>query len=102
MEKNDDSGIQGKRASAVGYNSEEGIPRLLAKGRDREAERIIALAREAGIEIVEDSALAALLDAGLEPGDWIPSWCWEGVAKILAFVFAKENSGKNMLRTFEV
>jgi type III secretion system FlhB-like substrate exporter len=88
------SAIQGKKASAIGYNSEEGIPRLLAKGRDREAERIIFLAREAGIEIVEDSALAALLDAGLEPGDWIPPWCWEGVAKILAFVFSKENAGK--------
>jgi flagellar biosynthesis protein len=79
-----------KKASALGYKREEGIPRLLAKGRGREAERIIALAREAGIEVVEDSALAALLDAGLEPGDWIPPWCWEAVAKILAFVFAKE------------
>jgi type III secretion system FlhB-like substrate exporter len=88
-------GIRGKKASALGYNREEGIPKLLAKGRDREAERIIALAREAGIEIVEDSALAALLDAGLEPGDWIPPWCWEAVAKILAFVFEKENSAKN-------
>jgi flagellar biosynthesis protein len=79
-----------KKASALGYKSEEGMPRLLAKGRGREAERIIALAREAGIEVVEDPALAALLDAGLEPGDWIPPWCWEGVAKILAFVFSKE------------
>jgi type III secretion system FlhB-like substrate exporter len=89
------SGIRGKKAAALGYNREEGIPKLLAKGRDREAERIIALAREAGIEIVEDSALAALLDAGLEPGDWIPPWCWEAVAKILAFVLEKENSAKN-------
>jgi type III secretion system FlhB-like substrate exporter len=89
--------IRGKKASALGYNPEEGIPRLLAQGRDREAERIITLAKEAGIEIVEDPALAALLDAGLEPGDWIPPWCWEAVAKILAFVFAQENSGKRGL-----
>jgi flagellar biosynthesis protein len=82
--------IRAKKASAVGYNRDEGIPKLLAKGRGREAERIIALAREAGIEIVEDPALASLLDAGLEPGDWIPPWCWEAVAKILAFVFSKE------------
>jgi flagellar biosynthesis protein FlhB len=94
--------IRGKKAAAIGYNSEDGIPRLLAKGRDREAERIIVLAREAGIEIVEDPVLAALVDAGVEPGDWIPSWCWEEVAKILAFVFAKENSGKNTFRSFEV
>jgi flagellar biosynthesis protein len=81
--------IREKKASALGYNHEEGIPRLLAKGRGREAERVIALARDAGIEIVEDPALAALLDVGLEPGDWIPPWCWEAVAKILAFVFSK-------------
>ena len=79
-----------KRASAVAYNREEGVPRLLAKGRGREAERIIALAKEAGIEIVEDTTLAALLDAGVKPGDFIPPWCWEAVARILAFVLAKE------------
>jgi flagellar biosynthesis protein len=79
-----------KKASALGYNREEGIPRLLAKGRGREAERIIAMAREAGIDIVEDTALAALLDTGVKPGDFIPHWCWEAAARILAFVFAKE------------
>ena len=79
-----------KKASAVAYNREEGVPRLLAKGRGREAERIIALAREAGIEIVEDATLAVLLDAGVKPGDFIPPWCWEAVAKILAFVLSKE------------
>ena len=79
-----------KKASALVYNREEGVPRLLAKGRGREAERIMAVAREAGIEIVEDNALAALLDTGVMPGDFIPPWCWEAVAKILAFVLSKE------------
>jgi flagellar biosynthesis protein FlhB len=62
----------------------------LAKGRGHAAERIIALAEEAGIEVVEDTALAALLDAGVKPGDFIPPWCWEAVARILAFVLSKE------------
>ena len=79
-----------KKASALGYNHEEGIPRLLAKGRGLEALQIIKLAKEAGIEIVEDSALAALLDIGVKPGDFIPPWCWEAVAKILAFVLSEE------------
>ena len=79
-----------KKASAIVYNQEEGVPRLLAKGRGWEAERIIALAREAGIEIVEDTTLAALLDAGVKPGDFIPPWCWEALAKILAFVLSEE------------
>ena len=79
-----------KKAQAIGYNVEEGVPRLLAKGRGREAEMILVLAKEAGIEIIEDSALAILLDAGVNPGDFIPPWCWEAVAKILAFVLSKE------------
>jgi flagellar biosynthesis protein len=82
-------GIKGKKAAAIGYKPEEGLPRLIASGRDREAERIIALAQDAGIEIVEDPVLAALLDTGVKAGDYIPSWCWEATAKILAFVFAK-------------
>jgi len=79
-----------KKASAIAYNQEEGVPRLLVKGKGWEAERIIALAREAGIEIVEDTTLAALLDAGVKPGDFIPPWCWEAMVKILAFVLSEE------------
>ncbi|MDR0312937.1 MAG: EscU/YscU/HrcU family type III secretion system export apparatus switch protein [Treponema sp.] len=82
--------IKGRKAAALGYNPQDGVPRLLAKGRDREAEQIIEIARKAGIEIVEDSALVSLLDSSVNPGDWLPPWCWEAVAKILAFVLAKE------------
>ncbi|GHT64378.1 hypothetical protein FACS1894110_03900 [Spirochaetia bacterium] len=81
-----------KIASAIGYKTEDPAPRLLAAGRDREAERIIALAREAGIEITEDPPLAALL-AEVKTGDIIPVWCWEAAAKILAFVLAKDKKG---------
>jgi len=77
-----------KLASAIGYKPEEGdsAPVLLAAGRDREAEQIIAVAQKAGVAVVEDSALAALLDTSAKPGDFIPPWCWEAAAKILAFV----------------
>jgi len=74
-----------KIASAIGYSSGAPAPELLASGRGREAERIIAIAREEGIEVVEDAALAALLDK-VNPGDFIPPWCWESAAKILAFI----------------
>jgi flagellar biosynthesis protein len=79
-----------KIASAIVYSPEDPAPRLLASGRGREADRIIALAHEAGITVVEEPALAALLDAGLKTGEIIPVWCWEAAAKILAFVLAKE------------
>jgi len=75
-----------KLASAIGYTPGDPAPQLLASGRDREAEYIIAVAQKAGITVVEDSALAALLDTGAAPGNFIPPWCWEAAAKILAFV----------------
>ena len=99
-----------KIASAIGYSPENPAPGLLATGRGRNAERIIAMAEEAGVTVVEDEALAVLLDtwafgpsafgsgAGgsrtvprVRPGEFIPMWCWEAAAKILAFV-AKEGS----------
>jgi flagellar biosynthesis protein len=75
-----------KIASAIGYSPEDPAPVLLASGRDREAEYIIAIAEQEGIAVVEDEALAVLLDSGVKPGDFIPPWCWEAAAKILVFV----------------
>jgi len=75
-----------KIASAIGYKSGDLAPVLLASGRGRDAEKIISVAEEAGITIVEDAAFAALLDKSAEPGDFIPPWCWEAAAKALAFV----------------
>jgi flagellar biosynthesis protein len=81
-------GIKGKKAAAIAYNPPQPAPVILAAGRDREAERIITAAREAGISIVEDPGLAALLEAA--GSGYIPPWCWEAAVKILAFVLAKE------------
>lgn len=78
-----------KKASAIAYSPEEPAPRITAAGKGKEAERIIALAKAAGIAVVEDPALAALLETG-KPGDYVPVWCWEMIAKILAFVSTKE------------
>jgi flagellar biosynthesis protein len=75
-----------KIASAIGYNKKDPAPVLLASGKGRTAENIIAIAEKAGVEVIEDSALAALLDSSAKPGDFIPPWCWEATAKILSFV----------------
>ena len=75
-----------KIASAMGYKSGDPAPILLASGRGREAEKIINVAHEAGIAVIEDAPLAALLDSSAKPGDFIPPWCWEAAAGILAFV----------------
>jgi flagellar biosynthesis protein len=86
-----------KLASAIGYKAGDFAPVLLAAGRDREAEQIIAVAQKAGVAVVEDEALAVLLDTSAaacraKPGDFIPPWCWEAAAKILAFVIKTDNS----------
>jgi flagellar biosynthesis protein len=81
---------QRKTAAAIGYSPEDAAPRLLASGRGRAAERIIALAEEAGVAVVTDPALAALLNTDIRVGDCIPPWCWEAAARILAFVLAEE------------
>jgi flagellar biosynthesis protein len=75
-----------KLASAIGYKPGDPAPELLASGRGRDADRIVAIAEQAGVAVVEDAALAALLDTSAKPGDYIPYWCWEATAKILAFV----------------
>ncbi|MCL1814467.1 MAG: EscU/YscU/HrcU family type III secretion system export apparatus switch protein [Treponema sp.] len=82
---------KGKKAAAVAYNPPQPAPLLLAGGKGREAERILEEARKAGIAIVEDPGLAAMLEAS-KPGDYIPPWCWEAVAKILAFILARESA----------
>ncbi|MCL2721718.1 MAG: EscU/YscU/HrcU family type III secretion system export apparatus switch protein [Treponema sp.] len=81
-----------KIASAIGYKRGEPAPVLLASGRGRQADQIINIAHEAGIEVIEDAALAVLLDTIAKPGDYIPSQCWEAAAKILAFVMKTEKN----------
>jgi flagellar biosynthesis protein len=78
-----------KLASAIRYLPGEPAPQLLASGRDREADRIVEIARQSGIAVVEDTALANLLDTGIKIGDYIPEWCWEATANILAFIAKK-------------
>jgi len=82
-----------KIASAISYSKGEPAPMLLASGQGRTAEQIIAIAQEEGITIVEDAPLAALLDS-VTPGDYIPPWCWEAAAKVLAFVLKSSSENK--------
>ncbi|MDR2178203.1 MAG: EscU/YscU/HrcU family type III secretion system export apparatus switch protein [Treponema sp.] len=84
---------QRRTASAIGYDPQDSGPRLLARGQGNKADQIVALAREAGVEVIEDMSLAAMLDAGARTGDIIPVWCWEAAAKLLAFVAARERKG---------
>lgn len=80
-----------KLAAAVSYDRGDSAPRLLAKGCGREAERMLSIARDAGVEVVEDAALAALLDA-TDVGALVPETCWRALAIALAFVMSETDT----------
>ncbi len=64
-------------------------PFLAAKAAGPAADRLVALAREAGLPIVEDAPLAQAV-CPLEVGDYVPEDCFEIVARVFAFVMSIE------------
>jgi len=75
-------------AVALRYRREEGsAPRVTAKGKGKLAEIMRDLARENGIPIVEDVALARLLHRKVKVGGKVPAETYRAVAGILAFVY---------------
>ncbi len=62
-------------------------PVILAKGENRFAQRIKALAAENGVPMVENRPVARLLFAMGKVGDPIPSELYQAVAEILAVVY---------------
>lgn len=62
-----------------------GVPRVTAKGRGMTAETIVAVAREAGVVIEENAALAEALST-VELDDEIPEELYRAVAEVILFV----------------
>lgn len=76
-----------KKAVALKYRAQtDAAPRLAAKGRGGLADKIIAVAKEHGIPIHEDSDLVEIL-AGLEIDKEIPPDLYKVVAELLAFIY---------------
>lgn len=76
-----------KKAAALRYRPErDDAPRVVASGFGQTAERVVAIAKEAEVPIVEDAALVSALLA-LELGEEIPVELYQAVAKILSFLY---------------
>ncbi|MDQ1077586.1 flagellar biosynthesis protein FlhB [Pseudoroseomonas cervicalis] len=78
---------------AVALRYERGkdvAPVCVAKGVDRMALRIRAIAQGAGVAVMEDRALARALHASVEVGQVIPPAHFEAVAKIIGIVWAQQ------------
>jgi flagellar biosynthesis protein len=72
-------------AVALHYTG-RGAPRVTAKGGGHVAQRIVDIAREHGVPLEEDSALAGALSK-VDLGREIPRDLWIAVAQVLAFAW---------------
>ena len=75
-----------RRATALHYEQGALAPKVTATGVGLVADRIVAAAREAGVPVREDPALAEAL-AKLEVGDDVPQALWTAVAETLAWAY---------------
>src|SRR5215470_14321191 len=75
-----------RRATALSYEQGQHAPRVTATGVGLVADRILAAARESGIPVRHDPALAEAL-AKLELGADVPEELWTAVAETLAWAY---------------
>jgi len=76
-----------KKAVALKYErGKDRAPKVTAKGRGILAEKIIEIAKEAGVPILEDETLVEFLVA-LDVGEEIPPDLYKAVAEILVYVY---------------
>ncbi|MBN2644184.1 MAG: EscU/YscU/HrcU family type III secretion system export apparatus switch protein [Desulfuromonadaceae bacterium] len=76
-----------KKAVALRYDKERAdAPMIVASGQGQVAERIIELAREAGLHITSDPDLTEVL-AKIPVGAEIPVELYQAVAEVLAYVY---------------
>ena len=83
-----------KSAVAIRYDRQSmPAPQVVAKGRGVIAERLIGLARQHGIPIVEDRLLVESLDK-LNVNQQIPAELYQVLAEILVAVYKAEAGSK--------
>lgn len=76
-----------QKAVALKYNkAADQAPKVTAKGKGPVAEKIIAVAKESQVPLVEDQNLIEVLEA-LDLDMEIPPELYRAVAEVLAFVY---------------
>ena len=70
-------------------------PKVIAKGMDQLALRIVQVAEENDVYVTEDRPLARALYDAVEVGEEIPEEFYKAIAKILAFVYNLKEKNKN-------
>jgi len=72
--------------AAALHREREDVPRVVALGRGRLAEAIVAAAEEAGVPLREDPLLAQALEA-LDLDDHVPPELYRAVAEALLWAY---------------
>lgn len=76
-----------ERAVALTYDKgKDDAPTVTAKGAGHIARRIVEIARESDVPVVEDAALVSAL-LSLELGQEVPVELYEAVARLLSWVY---------------
>lgn len=75
----------GDRSAALSYSG-KGAPLLVAKGENAIAQRIVEIASEHGVPIVQNDQLTELL-CEIPLGDEVPPQLYVAVAEVLAYVY---------------
>ncbi|MBW1675901.1 MAG: flagellar biosynthesis protein FlhB [Deltaproteobacteria bacterium] len=84
-----------KRAVALKYDPLlDNAPRLVAKGKDRLAEKILEIAREHDIHVHEDPNIVEILSQ-LDLNEEIPPDLYVVIAELLAFVYSLDRGKKD-------
>jgi flagellar biosynthesis protein len=80
----------GRNVTAALRYTGDGAPQVIAAGRGALAGRILERAREAGVPVHHDPALADSL-ASLALGAEVPEEMWTAVAEVLAWAYSLQN-----------
>lgn len=84
-------------AVALRYDREKDrAPMVIAKGQDHLALKIVEIAENHDVYVMEDKPLARGLYAAIEVGQEIPGQFYEPVAQILAFVYNLKKKGPKL------
>jgi len=82
-----------KKAAALRYeHGRDQAPKVVARGRGKIAEKIVALAHEHNVPLVEDRNLVQMLEA-LDVDTDIPAELYRAVAEVLVFVYRLNKEG---------
>jgi len=82
-------------AVAIRYDTQkENAPKIVAKGVDHLALKIKEVAREHGVQIIENAPLARELYKKCEIDEMIPETMYKAVAEVLAFVYKSSKKSR--------